>query len=183
MAETAKQFRCKAYQQCRNIVCHAHKLALVCCCMSWHCSDSKSWSAGEDLVSIDSFVQHNATACAYLAFLSDTLSGPTPTATPCPSLSQHGSSTLTLDQLLNGYSTKAQVPAVYKTCLSECILGTTDFDAVLIGLSDLYEQVSWQMAKPLELTWPGGSCMWKVFLAGHLLRQHACIPLQKECLL
>ena len=103
-------------------------------------------SAGEDLVSVDSFVQHNATACAYLASLSDTLSRPTSTPTHGPSLAQQGSSILTLDQLLNGY-TKAKVPAAYKTCLSECILGTTDFDAVLIGLSDLYEQVSWQMAK------------------------------------
>lgn len=104
-------------------------------------------SAGEDLVSIDSFVQQNATACAYLASLSDTLNPPTPSGRP--SLPHQGSPTplLTLDQLLNGSGTKANVPAVYKTCLSECIFGTTDFDAVLIGLSDLYEQVSWQPGK------------------------------------
>ena len=104
-------------------------------------------SAGEDLVSIDSFVQHNATACAYLASLSDTLNTPTPAPSPRPSLAHQGSfsTQLTLDQLLNGSATKAKVPAVYKTCLSECILGTTDFDAVLIGLSDLYEQVSWEI--------------------------------------
>lgn len=97
--------------------------------------------AGEDLVSIDSFVQHNATACAYLASLSDSLC--TPTAPAQPSLAHQASSTslLTLDQLLNGSTDKGKVPAVYRTCLSECILGTTDFDAVLIGLSDLYEQV------------------------------------------
>lgn len=96
--------------------------------------------AGNDLVSIDSFVQHNATACAYLASLSDSLSSSTPR-----SLAQQGSSggLPTLEQLLNGSNTRAKVPAAYKTCLCECILGTTDFDAVLIGLSDLYEQVGW----------------------------------------
>lgn len=114
--------------------------------MSWCCSDWKFLFAGEDLVSIDSFVQHNATACAYLASLSDTLNTPINTPRPGSSLAQQGSTSLTLDQLLNGYNTKAKMPAVYKTCLSECILGSTDFDAVLIGLSDLYEQVSWQMA-------------------------------------
>ena len=100
-------------------------------------------------MSIDSFVQHNATACAYLASLSDTFNAPRPTTTPHPSLAQQGSASPTLDQLLNGFGTKTKVPAVYKTCLSECILGTTDFDAVLIGLSDLYEQVSWQNATRL----------------------------------
>ncbi len=34
---------------------------------------------------------------------------------------------------------------MYKTCKTECLLGTTDFDAVLIGLSDLYEQVRPQL--------------------------------------
>lgn len=133
-------------------------------------------------MSIDSFVQHNATACAYLASLSDTLNGPTPTPTPRPSQAQQASTSLTLDQLLNGYGTKAKVPAVYKTCLSECIIGTTDFDAVLIGLSDLYEQVSWQMATPLVAhvdvlqvvyTHVGGSTL------AISVRQHACMPLHK----
>ena len=102
--------------------------------------------AGEDLVSIDSFVQHNATACAYLASLSDTLNSPTPSGRPSLAPQSSCCTLLTLDQLLNSSGTMANVPAVYKTCLSECILGTTDFDAVLIGLSDLYEQVSCQPA-------------------------------------
>lgn len=48
---------------------------------------------------------------------------------------------MSLLQLLNAPTSSNQVPAVYKTCLTECLLGTTDFDAVLIGLSDVYEQV------------------------------------------
>ena len=95
-------------------------------------------------MSIDSFVQHNATACAYLASLNDSLC--TPAAPALPSLAHQASFTslLTLDQLLNGSADKGKVPAVYRTCLSECILDTTDLNAVLIGLSDLYEQVSLQ---------------------------------------
>ena len=133
-------------------------------------------------MAIDSFVQHNATACAYLASLSDTLDGPTPITTPRPSLAPQGSTSLTLDQLLNGCGTKAKVPAVYKTCLSECILGTTDFDAVLIGLSDLYEQVGWQMATPpvahvnvVQVVYMHvRDSMLAIFL-----RQHACKPLHR----
>lgn len=111
--------------------------------------------AGDDLVSINSFVQHNATACAYLASLSDTLNSSTAT-----SLAQQGSSGAlpTLEQLLNGSNTKARVPAAYKTCLSECILGTADFDAVLIGLSDLYEQVSWHYLLLVVSFFQGGLC-------------------------
>lgn len=89
-------------------------------------------------MSIDSFVQQNATACAYLASLSDTLNTPTPSGRPfLPHQASPSTPLLFLDQLLNGSGTNANVPVVYKTCLSECILGTTDFDAVLIGLSDL----------------------------------------------
>ena len=98
--------------------------------------------AGEELVSVDSFVQHNATACAYLASLSDTLTASPPSARPSPANQDCSTTVITLDQLLSGSKAVAKVPAVYKTCLSECILGTTDFDTVLIGLSDLYEQVS-----------------------------------------
>lgn len=130
-------------------------------------------SAGDDLVSIDSFVQHNATACAYLASLSDTLNTPTPSGRP--SLSQQGScnTLLTLDQLLNGSETKAAVPAVYKTCLSECLLGTTDFDALLIGLSDLYDQVRWQLCKlhveHIKSCWPAKQYL---YLASMITRTH-----------
>ncbi len=97
--------------------------------------------AGDDLVCVDSFVQHNAIACAYLAFLSDTVNTPQNASVP-PSVSTPSStSLLTLQQLLNAPAGQTKVPAVYKTCLTECILGTTELDAVLIGLSDLYEQV------------------------------------------
>lgn len=104
-------------------------------------------------MSIDSFVQHNATACAYLASLSDTLNSSTP-----PSLAHQDcpGALPTLEQLLNGSNTKARVPAAYKTCLSECILGTTDFDAVLIGLSDLYEQVGWHYSMAHDAIISGG---------------------------
>jgi len=92
-------------------------------------------------VCVDSFVQHNAIACAYLAFLSDTVNTPQNASVP-PSVSTPSStSLLTLQQLLNAPAGQTKVPAVYKTCLTECILGTTELDAVLIGLSDLYEQV------------------------------------------
>ena len=110
---------------------------LLTCCLS----------AGKDLVSIDSFVQHNGTACAYLGSLSDTLATPTPSMPPSLAHQEPITTILTLDQLLNGSIGIAKVPAVYKTCLTECILGSTDFDAILIGLSDLYEQV--RMLQPL----------------------------------
>lgn len=96
-------------------------------------------AAGDDLVSVDSFIQHNATACAYLAFHSDTLSSSQSSSTA--PLAPESTSFLTLQQLLNAPTGKTKVPAVYKTCLTECLLGSADLDAVLIGLSDLYEQV------------------------------------------
>ena len=97
---------------------------------------------GDDLVAIDSFVLHNATACAYLAFQNDSPSSQQHPQKLPPGSLQQPPSLLTLQQLLNASKVKVAVPAVYKTCLSECILGTTDLETVLIGLSDLYEQVS-----------------------------------------
>lgn len=90
---------------------------------------------------VDSFVQHNAIACAYLAFLTDTVNTPQTASIPSPVSMPSSSSLLTLQQQLNAPTGKTKVPAVYKTCLTECLLGTTELDAVLIGLSDLYEQV------------------------------------------
>ena len=90
---------------------------------------------------VDSFVQHNAIACAYLAFLSDTVNTPQNATIPSSASTPSSTSLLTLQQLLNAPAGQTKVPAVYKTCLTECILGTTELDAVLIGLSDLYEQV------------------------------------------
>lgn len=96
---------------------------------------------GDDLVCVDSFVQHNATACAYLAFLSDILNPSQPAPNPSATSLPPSTPLMSLQQLLNAPSNSNQVPAVYKTCLTECLVGTTDFDAVLIGLSDVYEQV------------------------------------------
>ncbi|KAL0038732.1 hypothetical protein WJX79_005385 [Trebouxia sp. C0005] len=96
---------------------------------------------GDDLVCVDSFVQHNATACAYLAFLTDTVNTPQTASVPSSVLAPSSTSLFTLQQLLNAPTGQTKVPAVYKTCLTECLLGTTELDAVLIGLSDLYEQV------------------------------------------
>lgn len=90
---------------------------------------------------VDSFVQHNATACAYLAFLTDTVNTPQTASVPSSVLAPSSTSLFTLQQLLNAPTGQTKVPAVYKTCLTECLLGTTELDAVLIGLSDLYEQV------------------------------------------
>ncbi len=93
---------------------------------------------------VDSFVQHNAIACAYLAFLSDTVNTPQNASIPSSVSTPSSASLSTLQQLLNAPTGQTKVPAVYKTCLTECILGTTELDAVLIGLSDLYEQVDAQ---------------------------------------
>ena len=101
--------------------------------------------SGDDLVCVDSFVQHNAVACAYLAFLSDTVNAPQHASIPPSASTPASTSLLTLQQLLNAPAGHTKVPAVYKTCLTECILGTTELDAVLIGLSDLYEQVHAQL--------------------------------------
>ena len=107
--------------------------------------------AGDDLVAIDSFVQHNATACAYLAFQNDSPSSQQHPQSRSPVSLQSPPPLLTLQQLLNVPTGKTCVPAVYKTCLAECILGTTDLETVLIGLSDLYEQVSSASAPVFEL--------------------------------
>lgn len=48
---------------------------------------------------------------------------------------------LTLEQLIEQPTHQAEVPAVYKTCLQECLQHSSDFDAVLVGLSDLYEEL------------------------------------------
>ncbi|KAL0024932.1 hypothetical protein WJX77_004294 [Trebouxia sp. C0004] len=96
---------------------------------------------GDDLVCVDSFVQHNAIACAYLAFLTDAVNTPQAASLPSSVSTPSCTSLLTLQQLLNAPTGRTKVPAVYKTCLTECLLGTTELDAVLIGLSDLYEQV------------------------------------------
>ena len=115
---------------------------------------------------VDSFVQHNAIACAYLAFLTDTVNTPQNAPIPSSVPTSSSSSLLTLQQLLNAPAGQTKVPAVYKTCLTECILGTTELDAVLIGLSDLYEQVDAQLLncsasalqvcsdKEARLSWP-----------------------------
>jgi len=92
-------------------------------------------------VCADSFVQHNGIACAYLAFLSDTVNTPQNTSNFSSASTPASTSLFTLQQLLNAPTGQTKVPAVYKTCLTECVLGTTELDAVLIGLSDLYEQV------------------------------------------
>lgn len=95
------------------------------------------YTAGEDLVAIDSFVQQNALANAYLAYLYDSQTA----ADPAARRKLATTPSLTLDQLIESHTHSAQAPAVYKTCLLECLQHTSDFDAVLIGLSDLYEQL------------------------------------------
>lgn len=93
--------------------------------------------AGEDLVAIDSFVQQNAQASAYLAWLHDSQTA----ADPQVRARAAAIPTITLDQLIATPAEASPTPAVYKTCLLECIQHSTDLEAVLIGLSDLYEQL------------------------------------------
>ena len=124
------------------------------------CLEAESFllDAGQDLVAVDSFVQQNALASSYLAYLYDAR-----TAAGSQNRSRSAiNPALTLEQLIANPTWSTQTPAVYKTCLLECLQHSSDFDAVLIGLSDLYEQLyavehclqgNGSTANPTEAQW------------------------------
>lgn len=78
------------------------------------------------MVGLDLFIQQNAIACAHLAEAGDrgSMSG-------LPEIGEQGAPACSWDD----------ADPVYLTCMRECLLGGTNMDAVLVGLSDAYEAI------------------------------------------